>query len=172
MNPQSRILAVDPGTEKSAFVLVTGPGEPMQILAKGILPNEQLRCIISSGELRPEGSYEPVVITDFAIEMVASYGMAVGQTTFETVFWIGRFWEAAHAAGIARMARLFRKSDIAMHLCQSMRAKDANVRQALIDRFGEQGTKIKPGVLYKVGTHEWSALAVATVYRDRLEGVK
>jgi len=154
-----RILGIDPGTEKSAFVVVHGPDEPMQILDKGIVENENLLPYIRS---QPS-------LTDFAIEMVASYGMAVGQTTFEAVFWIGRFWQAAlESKRFARMARLFRKTDIAMQLCHSMRAKDSNVRQALIDKFGDPGVKAKPGILYKMASHEWSALAVATVYRDRL----
>ena len=31
-----------------------------------------------------------------------------------------------------------------MNLCGSMKAKDSNIRQALIDRFGEVGTKKNP----------------------------
>ena len=155
------IMAVDPGTERSAFVSITGPNEPFSILDKGILANEELLTHISARNW----------CEHFVIEMVASYGMAVGKTTFETVFWIGRFWERVLSLRTQKsMARLFRKTDVCMHLCQSMRAKDSNVRQALIDRFGEPGVKAKPGALYGVGTHEWSALALATVYRDRLKG--
>lgn len=157
----SRILAIDPGTEKSAFVVLTGPDEPFQILDKGVESNDDLRRILFL-----EG---PLAVSDFAIEMVASYGMAVGQTTFETVFWVGRFWELAGRANIPNRARLYRKTDVAMHLCHSMRAKDTNIRQALIDRFGEPGTKASPGVLYGVSTHIWAALAVGVTYRDRLE---
>lgn len=157
------ILGIDPGTEKSAFVIVSGPDEPFKILELGILENEDLLNKIRLQQFP----------TDFAIEMIASYGMSVGQTTFETCFWIGRFWEAAcRNTTIVRKARLFRKTDIDMHLCHSTRARDSNVRQALIDRFGEPGTKAQPGALYKVVSHIWSALAVATVYRDRLEVCK
>jgi hypothetical protein len=53
-----------------------------------------------------------------------------------------------------------------MHLCNSMRAKDANVRQALIDRFGPVGTKKQPGKLYGVATHYWAALGVAVYSAD------
>ena len=53
-----------------------------------------------------------------------------------------------------------------------MRAKDANVRAALIDRFGPSkrkaiGLKATPGPLYGVHSHMWSALAVAVTYGDR-----
>jgi hypothetical protein len=42
-----------------------------------------------------------------------------------------------------------------------MRAKDPNVRQALLDKIGPVGTKKNPGPLYGVSGHGWSALAVA-----------
>jgi hypothetical protein len=42
-----------------------------------------------------------------------------------------------------------------------MRAKDANIRQALIDKIGPQGTKAQPGPTYGIKSHSWAALAVA-----------
>lgn len=154
------ILAIDPGTEESAFVMLTQPGDTFRILDKGKVGNLTLLSTIRNMDFRSDDH--------FVIEMVASYGMAVGKTTFETVFWIGRFWEAALGAG--RMERLYRKKDVCMHLCQSTKAKDANIRQALIDRFGEPGTKNNPGLLYGVSKDIWSALAVGVTYRDRITG--
>ena len=61
-----------------------------------------------------------------------------------------------------------------MALCKNNRAKDKNIRQALIDRFGPGkaaiGTKKAPGPLYGLKSHLWSALAVAVVAADALEG--
>ena len=37
----------------------------------------------------------------------------------------------------------------------------ANIRQALLDLIGPQGTKKAPGPTYGVRSHEWAALAVA-----------
>ena len=47
-----------------------------------------------------------------------------------------------------------------MHLCNSPRAKDANVSQALKDKLGEVGTAKAPGPLYGIAKHAWAALAV------------
>ena len=62
-------------------------------------------------------------------------------------------------------ASLVYREDVKLHLCGSPRAKDANIRQALIDRWGGKaeavGTVKKPGPLYGVKSHAWSALAVA-----------
>ena len=98
------------------------------------------------------------------IEMVASYGMAVGETVFETVFWIGRFFQAYDG----KAHRLYRK-DVKMHLCHSMRAKGSNITQALRDRFGEKPTKTRPNPIFgdiKLKGHEWQAFALAVTWWD------
>jgi hypothetical protein len=94
-----------------------------------------------------------------AIEMIASYGMAVGADVFQTCVEIGRFVEVAGE----HVSLVFRR-DVKMHLCGSARAKDANIRQALLDRLGPVGTKKAPGPLYGVKSHIWAALAVAVTY--------
>lgn len=101
-----------------------------------------------------------------AIEMVASYGMAVGKDVFETCVWIGRFVQAYPG----RTHWVYRK-DVKMALCGSMRARDSNIRQALTDRYGPGrekavGRKKAPGPLYGIRTHLWSALAVGVTWQQ------
>ena len=53
-----------------------------------------------------------------------------------------------------------------MHLCGSAKAKDSNIRQAIIDRYGGDpkrciGTKKAPGPLYGISADQWAALALA-----------
>lgn len=74
--------------------------------------------------------------------MIASYGMAVGKEVFDTCIWIGRFIELAKLQNID--AEYIYRKDEKINLCNSMKAKDSNIRQALIDRFGEVGTKKNP----------------------------
>ena len=159
MNAQS-LIAIDPGTEKSGVVLLDFRfGQP--IWSPGILDNKALLA-----ELR-RGTFASAL---FAIEQIRSYGMAIGATTLDTVEWSGRFieaWQRQTGCGddsVLRIPRIQVKS----RLCHSGRAKDSNVRQALIDRFGEPGTKYKPGVLYGISSHLWSALAVGVVAKDML----
>ena len=70
--------------------------------------------------------------------------------------------------------RVYRKQkaeceSVCMHLCKNNRAKDGNVRQAILDRYPatgggknpQVGTKKAPGPLYGVSGHAWQALAVA-----------
>lgn len=138
------LLAIDPGPTESAYVRYDG-ALPVS-WAK--LPNEELRRMLSNES-------PPLVI-----EMIASYGMAVGAEVFETCVWIGRFIE--RRGGHVR--RIYRR-DVKLHLCGSARAKDANVRQALIDRYGGKeraiGRKATPGPLYGLTGDCWAALGVA-----------
>lgn len=103
-------------------------------------------------------------IDKLVIEMIASYGMPVGKEVFETCVWIGRFVELARLQNID-VEYIYRK-DEKMNICHSMKAKDSNIRQALIDRFGPVGTKKNPGWFYGFKADIWSAYAVGITYLD------
>jgi hypothetical protein len=149
------ILAIDPGYEQSAWVLYDG----YAIGAHAIESNETL--------LDRFGRFVGVVDA-VVLEQIESFGMAVGREVFETVFWTGRFFEAARQVCVPD--RLPRKA-VKLHLCQSARATDSNIRVALVDRFGGTvqaiGSKKAPGRLYGIKSHEWAALAVAVTYSDQ-----
>lgn len=108
-------------------------------------------------------------VDTLAIEMVASYGMPVGREVFETVRWIGRFQQAWRDP---ESVLLIYRKDVKMHLCQSMKAKDTHIWQALIDKLGPVGTKAAPGPLYGVKSHARSAVAVAVTAAHMLEQKK
>jgi len=141
------IFAIDPGPTESAFVVWDGS----RILGKAKMPNLE---VLEAMKAWPCDA--------FVTECIASYGMAVGAEVFETCIWTGRYIQARNG----NMSRLYRK-DVKMHLCHSMRAKDSNIRQALIDRLGAPGTKKTPGATYGVSKDIWAALAVAVTFYDR-----
>jgi hypothetical protein len=161
------ILAIDPGPEKSGWVIWTDG----QIGDMGHDSNEHVLAMI---ELLIQSNYLANTPTMLVQEMIASYGMAVGASVFETCTWIGRFeqhfmtWAELKLLRKWTVRRLTRPN-IKLHLCGTMRARDPNVRQALIDRLGPVGTKTNPGPLYGVRSHVWSALAVAITAQDTLE---
>jgi hypothetical protein len=101
-----------------------------------------------------------------AIEGIASYGMPVGAETFDTCVWIGRFWQASQTPHSHK--QLIYRMNVKDHLCHSRRATDANVRQALIDRFGGSPAIKKGGALYGIHKDVWSALAVGVVAYDTI----
>jgi hypothetical protein len=63
---------------------------------------------------------------------------------------------------------MLQRRAVKLALCGDSRAKDANIRQALIDRFGGKdaaiGRKAAPGPLYGISRDVWSALAIAVTY--------
>jgi hypothetical protein len=156
------ILAIDPGTVQSAWVLYAG-GLPV---AFGIWSNADLLDALRSGA-PTYAAFEPAVAV---IEQVASYGMPVGAEVFETVRWSGRFEEALHPTPVVLLPRMAVK----MHLCGNSRAKDANIRRALLDKFGGPsfdpkvavGTKKAPGPLYGIHADLWAALAIAVTFAE------
>lgn len=141
------ILAIDPGTVQSGWVLFDG----LRAVAAGINANEVVLGLCASCA---DGRASVL-----AIEKIEGMGMAVGKETFETVHWSGRFYQAWPGLRVARITR----REVKLMLCGSMRAKDPNVRQALIDELGAPGTKKAPGPTYGVSSHAWTALAVAFV---------
>lgn len=149
----STIYAIDPGTTQSAMVVLQ---ERMAV--GGMWTNEMLAINLRESD----GLTSHAVLV---IEQIESMGMAVGKETFETVFWSGRFAEAWEGRGRA-VARVTRRQ-VKLHLCGSMKAKDANIRQALIDRYGGPACVKKGGPLAGIKSHLWAALAVAVTYQDQ-----
>jgi hypothetical protein len=146
------ILAIDPGTTESGWCVFDGK----RVVDSGVDNNETVRLDIACfTDAR----------TTCAIEMVASYGMPVGREVFETCVWIGRFQQAWRDP---EAVKLIYRRDVKLHLCGNSRAKDANIRQALIDKLGPVGTKAAPGPLYGVRSHAWAAVAVAVTAFDTL----
>ena len=147
------ILAIDPGPVQSALVLLSPDRKIIQASIEG---NYEVASFLRSGWWL--GTLGTPGWPHVAIEMIASYGMPVGAEVFETCCWIGRFEEAyVHTDLRARYCR----KDIKLHLCGSNRAKDSNVRQALIDLLGPAGIKKNPGPTYGIKKDMWAALAVA-----------
>ena len=157
-----RVLAIDPGNTESAYVIIDADCRPLDF---GKLPNRDLLAAIQA--YRGEWDVDQV-----AIEMVASYGMAVGADVFETCVWIGRFYR--HIEGVLlREPELVKRHPVKLHHCHDSRAKDSNIIQALVDRFapGEpnrgKGTKAGPGWFYGFAADIWQAYALAVYVADQ-----
>ena len=146
------VLGVDPGQEKSAVVQWDG----VEVRAAAEMGNLELKYYLAQWE------------GTLGIEWIRGYGLKIGNETLDTVFWIGRFCEA-YERKVALKAVLIPRKEITWELCNNRKAGDTEIRAALIDRIGIQGTKKSPGPLRKIaGSHLFSALSVAVVLHDRL----
>ena len=166
------ILAIDPGNNESGYVFTK---DNLEVIEKGKIQNNDLLK-----KLEWFNFYDSLNKTHIAIEMIASYGMPVGVEVFETCVWIGRFQQELFNMGCKEddIRYIYRK-DEKMNLCQSMKANDTTIKQALVDRFAPgqknygKGTKKEPGWFYGFAKDIWSAYAVAVTYYDMyLKGEK
>ena len=154
-----RTFAIDPGNVQSAYCVVDV--ETLRPLDFGKIPNPELKALIKDFRFQEEDRA--------VIEMVENLGMGVGREVFETAVWIGRFAERLDGKLLLPSEMVYR-TDEKLHICQSRKAKDVNIRRALIDRFcshdlkNGKGTKKKPDWFYGFAADVWSAYAVALTY--------
>lgn len=158
------LLAIDPGSTESGWVLIdTDTRKPLHFDKS---PNYVLRDLIITRHSFVTGD-------SAAIEMIASYGMSVGAEVFETCVWIGRFLEVLLPVDDIALVKRY---PVKVHHCHSAKATDANIRQALVDRFapGEsnhgKGTKAAPGWFFGFHADVWAAYALAVYAVDTLGG--
>jgi len=143
------ILAIDPGTSLSAYVMLSAKG---RIVYKSKCSNEKVLGVLNDAR---------ELTTDIiAIELMQSYGNPVGKTVFETCYWIGRFIQAVDGQYIP----VYRK-DVAKYFLpekkkdRPFKSTDANIRAKLIGMYPE-----KDLVGFKADM--WSALAIGRYVLD------
>ena len=187
-NLRTVIIGIDPGPKESG-VAEFFP-DTFGIGAHGIHHNGYIEEVCGGfGRRGMEGRI-------FAIEMMASYGMAVGESVFQTCVQIGRFEKSCVNSSYQH---IFRK-EVKLALCGTLKAKDTNIKQSIVDMYGGKeiaiggkkctkckgkgwsgagrpkctqccgsGWKFPPGPLFGVKEHAWSALAVALTYAIKAE---
>ena len=163
----SRIAGIDPGPTHSGLVRLTtgehGHWPPAVTFAAKEMSNADLLASLT------ETACDLVVC-----EWLVTYkNAAIGASVLDTALLVGRIIERSTAP-----VRLITRPDIGRELCQSGRAKNAQLRAAILEMYpatgggkdGRLGTSKAPGPLYSVSSHAWSALAAALAWMRR-EGV-
>lgn len=122
-----RLLAIDPGSEKSGWVLMEN-GVPTRWAWD---ENRLVRNLL--GALSIPGNIGSMEFTHLVIEDVSHYGkdISVGNDVFQTVRWTGRFDEAWGGE-----FTYIKRPTVKTYLCGMPTAKDKDVRQAVIDHYG------------------------------------
>lgn len=156
------ILAIDPGTYESGWIIID---QDYNIKDFGVSYNHEL--------LKWWNIFAK--IDEIVIEMFAAYGMPVGKTSFDTVIFTGMFYRKCKAIEIK--TELMTRRSVKLNMCGSVRAKDANVNQAVKDKYQpygggkdpHKGIKSNPGPLYGVTGHVFAALALGISYLEGAE---
>lgn len=166
------ILAIDPGSTKSAYALLSFD-KGFELIEFGKLDNNRMLLEISDIGMRSLFKSNEAFMLIPVVEMVASYGMAVGKDVFETCVWIGRFIQKFQGSEHYSNYDIIYRKEEKMCLCGTMKAKDSNIRQALIDRYAKhdfkngKGKKNNPDVFYGVSADVWAAIAVGVTYHEK-----
>jgi len=156
---QRTIFAIDPGNENSAWCIMN---DRYELLDFNKQPNKDAMDTLLQ-------KLSDSAIDEVVIERVASYGMPVGREVFETCEWIGRFSQEAEKK--TDVNYIYRR-DEKLYLCFDSKAKDSNIRAALIERFAKhdfkngRGTKSNPDYFYGVRADIWAAIAIAVSRLD------
>lgn len=159
-----KILAIDPGNEYTGYVVVDA--DTRRPLRFDKTENSVLREQIVAGQFDD--------VDRVFIEMIASYGLAVGAEVFHTCVWIGRFVELLDHKPI----KLVPRQAVKLHHCHSPSAKDANISRALKDRFAAgvpnhgKGSKSQPGWFYGFKADVWQAYAIGVYAADLFSPVQ
>lgn len=162
------VLGLDPGYRESALVAFDGTKICQNLMCDNetMLANLQdLKDEAASGGGPPEW----ILVLEQMQMFRSAFG--VGVEVFDSVLWSGRFIQLWHPRRFDRIIR----SKVRGHL-NAIKGGDAAVRQGLIVRFGAYkevaiGSKKKPGPLFGIKSHEWSALAVAVTWWDLFRNV-
>jgi len=156
------VFAIDPGPSQSTYVQATFTGDT-RLLGTPIVINEAHavdNSMLLEKLVRPFGTY-------IVCEDIIFYGdkVHVGKSIFDTCRWTGRFQQQLISHGY--QLEFMPRQAVKVAVCNNTRAKDPDVRQALIDRYGEPGTKKNPGPLYGISGHGWQALGLAVAFAMR-----
>lgn len=152
-------MGIDAGTYKSAYVIADL--ETLKPIQSDIVENKILlsNVLLYCKKFKKDGV--------IAIELIENRGMPIGQTTIRTCYLIGQIMQICDEMGVPYI-EVYRHEEKAL-ICENSRAKDSNIRQALIDMFGVVGTKKDKGWFYGFKKDIWQAYAVAYVGRQKIK---
>ena len=182
MAKQKVLIAIDPGTTESAYVMMR---PDYSIISAAKVVNEGLRQLIMLG-----GADEMIIEVMEARTLNVGKGQRdmppqkIGDETYETCYWIGRYMECAERLGmpVHRIKRQQEKSTLIPSKKNKLpplpewagKGADAQIRAALVQRFAKHDTKNGKGtaackdVFYGFKSDMWNAYAVGVTHLDRL----
>jgi hypothetical protein len=137
-----KILAIDPGTHASGYVLYDD-----KVVTSGVMDNHDLLKIVLDDKSDA-----------LAIEGFRARGNVIDNNCVQTIRWEGRF---VQAWGCPEDVMLVARSDVKKFLGLPGSSDDAKVNAGLRRLLGEKGTKASPGPLFGISSHAWAALGVA-----------
>lgn len=179
-----KLLAIDPGTTQSAYVMLD---EKYRILSADKVDNETMIAIIADAP-----GVDVVVIEDMEPRYTSgdrsAAGAVMGASTIQTIKWMGQFGRQAAMRGLG-VDWIFRRDERSALIPTKKNGlpplppgtpahADGQIRASLIQRFARydtatgKGTKKEPDVFYGFAGDMWQAMAVGVTWLDKRRNAK
>lgn len=174
-----KIMAIDPGTTESAYVILD---DQYQILSADKVGNDVVLSIIADAP-----GLDAVIIEDieprYSSTDRSAAGAVMGQSTIETIKAFGRFSWQASLRGLM-VGSIFRRDERSCLIPTKRNGlpplpetapkhADGQIRASLIRRFARhdqergRGTKANPDTFYGFHGDMWQAMAVGVTWLDQ-----
>ena len=174
-----KIMAIDPGTTESAYVILN---DQYQILSADKVGNDVILSIIADAP-----GLDAVIIEDieprYSSTDRSAAGAVMGQSTIETIKAFGRFSWQASLRGLI-VGSIFRRDERSCLIPTKRNGlpplpetapkhADGQIRASLIRRFARhdqergRGTKANPDTFYGFHGDMWQAMAVGVTWLDQ-----
>lgn len=174
-----KIMAIDPGTTESAYVILD---DQYQILSADKVGNDVILSIIADAP-----GLDAVIIEDieprYSSTDRSAAGAVMGQSTIETIKAFGRFSWQASLRGLM-VGSIFRRDERSCLIPTKRNGlpplpetapkhADGQIRASLIRRFARhdqergRGTKANPDTFYGFHGDMWQAMAVGVTWLDQ-----
>lgn len=158
---EERILAIDPSYKGSTYILTEGI-KPVEF---GILDNNnRLLAYLDENQTK---------IDTVLIESMTSFGQIAGKDVYETLIWIGRFYQKALYLRYTTYL-VNRKAIVTWH-CGVAKGGDTGVRKSLIGKYAihdyksGKGTKGNRDFFYGFHADIWQAFAITAYHYEKTE---
>ena len=174
-----KIMAIDPGTTESAYVILD---DQYQIFSADKVGNDVILSIIADAP-----GLDAVIIEDieprYSSTDRSAAGAVMGQSTIETIKAFGRFSWQASLRGLM-VGSIFRRDERSCLIPTKKNGlpplpetapkhADGQIRVSLIRRFARhdqergRGTKANPDTFYGFHGDMWQAMAVGVTWLDQ-----
>lgn len=174
-----KIMAIDPGTTESAYVILD---DQYQIISADKVGNDVVLSIIADAP-----GLDAVIIEDieprYSSTDRSAAGAVMGQSTIETIKAFGRFSLQAALRGLM-VGSIFRRDERSCLIPTKRNGlpplpetapkhADGQIRASLIRRFARhdqergRGTKANPDTFYGFHGDMWQAMAVGVTWLDQ-----
>lgn len=174
-----KIMAIDPGTTESAYVILN---DQYQIFSADKVGNDVILSIIADAP-----GLDAVIIEDieprYSSTDRSAAGAVMGQSTIETIKAFGRFSWQASLRGLI-VGSIFRRDERSCLIPTKRNGlpplpetapkhADGQIRASLIQRFARhdqergRGTKANPDTFYGFHGDMWQAMAVGVTWLDQ-----